>query len=88
MCAGTGLEEMRRCPIAVVWPESIELLRLYRAWPGTLPFDGGLLDQPSSYLDAMYCLEWAKESLLGAQQAENEAMERLVKGRNDGRSLR
>lgn len=47
-----------RCPRAMIEPWTWEYLSLYHLWrQGTLPFAGGVLDQPSRTMDAMRVID-------------------------------
>ena len=65
--------------MAVIWPETSRLVDLYRYWPHSLPFSGGVLEQPAIYLDAMRVIEFAQAQLVAAQEKEQVAMEQLVR---------
>lgn len=73
-CDATGVEAIRRCPRALLWPETAALLRLHSHWPDRLMLAGGLYDQPTVYLEAMEFLDARIGELREAQRMEEEAM--------------
>jgi len=56
-CAGQGWEPIHRCPLAILDPLAVELVALHRHWPGTLPYEGGVYEQPALYVEAMRYLD-------------------------------
>jgi hypothetical protein len=50
-----------RCPGAFRSQDSVELILAHRLWEqGVLPYDGGLLDQPAKYVEAMRLIDGLK----------------------------
>jgi hypothetical protein len=52
------LEDSRTCPKPKVTQQSVALLRLFKHYRhGLLPLNGGLMDQPAAYIEAMEIIE-------------------------------
>lgn len=55
---GQTVVESRTCLLPMIRPEIRALLQFYPWYKsGTLPYAGGLLDQPAVYLEAMRLIE-------------------------------
>lgn len=65
-----GVIESRTCLLPMITPQSQYLIRLHQHYKnGVLPHAGGLLEQPSYFIEAMEILS-AHETQLQAEHAE------------------
>ncbi len=64
----------KRCPGALKSQTYIHLIEQHRQWElGVLPFEGGLLDQPAKYVEAMRLIESLK------LEHQNDVLEKAKK---------
>lgn len=64
--------DIRRCPLRLITPESIEYLKLYAHYKlGHLPNEGGLYDQPLKYIQAMETIAGALQELMREERGKN-----------------
>lgn len=75
-----GVFQSRTCLLPMITQESSFLLRLHAHYKqGLLPYDGGLLEQPNFYLEAMEILT-ARESEIAAERLERQKRELARQG--------
>lgn len=86
-CLGGGCQgcnaghlEIWRCPLSILDPEAVEARLLHRVYPQTLPFSGGLCDQPASYVAAMRILDHAENLMQKIEREEQQQTERRPNG--------